>query len=102
MEHVAAGFDPAAWGGLTPRVAYLQMRGAGLRAERARDQAMTVAWMGVALARSKKLPPLDRIVGRTRAGRRRSPEPRQSTVELQANLDILAVRWGARKPEGGV
>lgn len=71
------------------------MRGAALRADRARDQAVAVAWIGAALGRAAKMPPLQTLMSGAGATGGKARVTPQSPVEQQAMFDILAVRWGA-------
>lgn len=91
-EYVAAGFDPAAFWSLTPRLYLVQMRGAGERLKREHEGRAWLAWHSAALDRAKKLPALRRFV----TGRAARPQ-RQSRETLQAMCDALAAAWGAKK-----
>jgi hypothetical protein len=60
---VAAGFDPAAFWGLTPRVYLVQMRGARKRAEAEARADRVLAYNTAALQRAKKLPRASEFIG---------------------------------------
>ena len=91
-DYTAAGFDPAAFWGLSPRLYLAQMRGAHERLKREQEGRAWLAWHGAALERSKKLPDLRRFV----TGRSAKPQ-RQTPEVLQAMCDALATAWGAKR-----
>lgn len=91
-EYIAAGFDPARFWEITPRLYALEMEGAALRRHRQAEDDRARAWMGAWLGRVEKFPAYDRFVPH------RPPVPkRQSPEILQAMFSALAVTWGAEK-----
>lgn len=94
MDYIAAGFDPAAFGRLTPRLYQLHMNGAIKRIERDADlrnhQAYnTAALIGAAMA--GKLPKFDEAF---RKGIQKGvPQPPEV---VEANLMALARAWGVK------
>lgn len=93
IDYVAAGFDPAAFWGLTPRLFDLHMQGAIRRMEREADGRNLQTYNGAALtgaAMAGKLPKFERVF---------RPRPKAGAVQsaevLEANLRALARAWGA-------
>lgn len=93
MDYVAAGFDPAAFWGITPRLFDLHMRGAVKRLEREAETLNRHAYNSAALsagAAAGKLPKYDKVFGKAL-----KPGVAQSAEVLEANLRALARAWGA-------
>lgn len=91
-NYVAAGFDPAAFWGLSPRLYVAHMAGAQRRAEMAHNDAMRLAYTTAVLTRVKTMPKLEKLMVRKVKHQRR-----QSREELQAMCNALAIAWGAKK-----
>ncbi|WP_353472323.1 hypothetical protein PVT71_13610 [Salipiger sp. H15] len=81
-DHVAAGFDPAAFWSLTPRLYLAQMRGARRRLEAEEMLSVQQAWLTATLMRAKKIPDLKKLL------RRRSPA--ESREEFKAKLAAMS------------
>ncbi len=79
-----AGCDPARFWKITPAEAAREMRGKAAIIRREQEQLAWLAWHIEALARTKKLPPLDDMTGKRKAARR---EPQDPDVML-ANLKL--------------
>lgn len=90
--YASAGFDPAHFWGLTPRLYVLHMNGARDRLEMEQRNRAWLAWHVEALHRQKKLPDLQKFAG----GRAARPEP-QSAEVLTAMGMALARCWGAKE-----
>ena len=93
IDYVAAGFDPAQFWTITPRMYDLHMQGAVRRIERDIEISNRLAYNTAALtggAMAGKLETFDKIFGR----KIRAVAP-QSAEILEANLRALAVAWGA-------
>jgi len=89
-NYIAAGFDPAAFWGLTPREYAIHLEGAELREQRARS----LVWWTAMMPHMKKPPSFEKFVGL----QPKAPPP-QSREVLQAMCDALAHAWGAKKVE---
>lgn len=90
-DYTAAGFDPAAFWELSPRLFVAQMRGAVRRNENRRNAGIADAWLTAALSRAKRMPKLERLLVR-----RLQPQRAQSREIMQAMCDALAAAWGAK------
>lgn len=84
--YVGAGLDPARFWDITPRLMALEMDGARLREQRARE----LTWFGAMLPNLKKIPTLRDFAGY-------GPAPAQTPEQVDANIRTLAAAWGARK-----
>lgn len=90
-SYAAAGFDPAAFWHLTPRLYLAHMRGASDRLEREHRDRAWLAWHVEALHRQKTLPDAEKfILGKAGKPGRQSPEI------VQAMGMALAAAWGAK------
>lgn len=69
---MAAGFSPAEFWGLTPKLYIIHMNGLGLRLEREAKDAAWLAWHIAALGRVTKLPRLQQFI----PGRKVAPKPK--------------------------
>lgn len=86
-SYIVAGFDPARFWAITPRLYVLEMNGA---LERVRnDRAMV--WWGAMMPHLKHPPKLDQFVRPVRQKERMRPEV------MQAMCDALAAGWGAER-----
>ena len=90
-SYVAAGFEPSAFWGLTPRLYLAQMRGAAERLEREHRDRAWLAWHVEALHRQKNLPDADKFI-QGKAGK----PVRQSPEIVQAMGMAMAAAWGAK------
>lgn len=93
IDYVAAGFDPAAFWGLTPRLFDLHMQGAIKRFEREAEGSNRQTYNAAALtgaAMGGKLPKFEKVF-RPRI----KPGAAQPAEVLEANLRALARAWGA-------
>jgi hypothetical protein len=96
--HIEAGFDPAAFWCLSPRLYLHQMRAAAQRRRHEAEARAWLAWHTGALARDGvKLPDAAEFIDR--AAGRRAPVAPQGPEVLQAMCDALAAAWGARPGE---
>lgn len=94
MDYIAAGFDPLAFWGLTPRLFDLHMQGAQARIERELETMNGHAYSIAALsgaAFAGQLPKFDKAFGRKLP----AGKP-QSYDALEASLGVMAVAWGAQ------
>ncbi len=91
-DYAAAGYDPAAFWSLSPRLYLAHMRAAAARAEQEHQQAAWMAWHIAALMRQETLPDFDKFA----SGANAKPTI-QHPLELQANLEVLAGAWGAER-----
>ena len=87
---MSAGFDPAAFWSLTPRLYLAQMKGASARLEREHKDRSSLAWHTAALVRAESLPDFSKFVGD-------EPVKPQSPEQLQAMCEALARAWGAKE-----
>lgn len=58
------GLDPERFWRITPRLYMIETDAAMRRAARADELVLTAAWLAASLQRSKKIPPLKRLLGR--------------------------------------
>lgn len=86
-QYIAAGFDPARFWDLTPRLYAVEMDGA---AERHRIERSNV-WLGAMLPYMKKAPSYAEFVDPPKRRDRQSPEV------MNAMLSALAAAWGAER-----
>lgn len=94
MDYIAAGFDPAAFGHLTPRLYQLHMQGAIKRAERDADLRNLQSYNTASLigeAMSGKLRKFDAVF--PKKIQKGVPQPPEV---VEANLMALARAWGAK------
>ena len=84
-DYIAAGFDPARFWELTPRLMVLEMDGAARRHERER----ALIWWGAMMPHMKKPPRFEEFVNPV------ARPKRQSAQELDAMCAALAAAWGA-------
>ncbi len=92
--YVSAGFDPAAFWELSPRLYLIQMQGARKRLEAEHENRAWLAWHVEALRRCEKMPDLQKFV----AGKAAQPKT-QSPEVLQAMCNALATAWDASGKE---
>lgn len=90
-SYVAAGFDPAAFWELTPRLYLIHMMGSRDRMENEQSKLAWLAWHIAGLQRMKDLPDPQRFISGTLASTQR-----QSPEQLQAMCNALAAAWGAK------
>lgn len=88
--YVSAGFDPAGFWSLTPRLYLAQMKGAGARLEREHKDRGWLVWHTAALMRVEIMPDFSKFVGD-------GPAEPQSSEVLQAQGQNLAKAWGAKE-----
>ena len=69
-----AGFDPDSYWRQTPRLLQAAIDGYAARAKWDHRGRMTAAWHAAALGRAKKLPALDRLLGRKAERKAQTPE----------------------------
>lgn len=94
VDYTAAGFDPLAFWGLTPRLFDLHMQGAKERLARELEISNRHAYSTAALAGASfagKLPAFDKAFGK----KLRSAGKQQSVEVMEASLRVLATAWGA-------
>jgi hypothetical protein len=60
--YVSAGFDPARFWQLTPRLYAAEMAGARMRLEREAKDRIELSWMTANLSRAEKLPALHELL----------------------------------------
>jgi len=88
QAYVAAGFDPAAFWSLTPRLYFVQMQGARDRLQREQRDRSWLAWHVAALMRADQIPDFTQFV----EGVATKPQ----TPEMQKAMVLaLARAWGA-------
>lgn len=93
IDYIAAGFDPAAFWGLTPRMMDLHMQGAVRLLQREAETINRHAYNAAALtgaAMAGKLPRFDTVFRQ-----KLRPGAAQPAEVLDANLRALARAWGA-------
>lgn len=89
QAYVAAGFDPAAFWFLTPRLYLVQMRGVRDRLKREQEDRAWSAWHIAALSRVETLPEYSVFVG---------DRPKVQPPEVQQQMLVaLAQAWGAEE-----
>ena len=84
--YVAAGFDPARFFDITPRLMSVEMDGAAER----RQHERAMVWYGAMLPHFKKPPSFDQFVKPKARAKRQTPD------QQQAMLTALAAAWGAK------
>jgi len=62
QDYIAAGFDPAAFWGLSPKLYTIHMRGAQARMEREAQDRRAMAWVTAMLPHMKDPPPFAEFV----------------------------------------
>lgn len=90
--YIAAGFDPAQFWGLTPRLYLAQMRGALERLEQEQKAREWTVWHTAALVRAEQLPDFANFSG----GRVSQAKP-QTPKEVLAMGEALARAWGVER-----
>ena len=89
---MTAGFDPARFWTITPREVERELRAAHRRREIEADERLSLAWHVEAFARTKKLPKLQDIIGKS--SRQRHPSRPQSPDEQLANMKAIFLAFG--------
>jgi hypothetical protein len=90
--YIAAGLPPERFWTLTPRLYLVEIRGAADRLQREKRNQIEAAWLFAVLARTKKIPDLEKLL-KPISKRSRKME----RDELQTMFDIVAASWGAPK-----
>ncbi|MBR9840208.1 MAG: hypothetical protein GYB50_20295 [Rhodobacteraceae bacterium] len=96
-DYVAAGFDPAAFWSLTPRLYLAQMRGARRRMEEQDTGSLHLAWLTAALMRTQKFPSLKKLL-RRHGARDTADDLKSKLTALSSTLPKVTMEeWRARK-----
>jgi len=86
---------------LTPAETLAEIEGALWRAERQRQQDMSLAWHTAALTRSKRMPGLRALIGRGEAKPLTPEEAAQRAAEHEEMVARVTAQMAKLKPEAG-
>jgi hypothetical protein len=92
VAYISAGFDPARFWKITPRLLMLEMQGAMRRREMRRVEMWEAEWLHRARFKGQPL----ELVSIKRFAPMTQRNKRQSREVLQAMCDALAHAWGAK------
>jgi hypothetical protein len=93
-DYIIAGFDPAAFWGLSLRLYLAQMKAANSRQRLAHQNNEWLAWHVAALQRTTEFPDFEDF-----SRPASDPASEQSPEEVQIMFNALAAVWGAKGPE---
>ncbi|WP_304615839.1 hypothetical protein [Paracoccus sp. (in: a-proteobacteria)] len=95
--YAAAGYDPAQFWGLTPRLYLAHMRGASDRMERKHKSRAWLAWNVAGLTRVEKMPDFDAFISGDAGKVEKSAQTAMRLATLRASLPtITQEEWRAR------